>query len=116
MKATLAPPVSRSLTLTSGMPAALTFCTAGTMALMSTGVNMNASRLADSASSTSAVCCADVVGGGRDVVEHRETVRLRHLLGAGAHRARDRIAGALGEDRQRLGMRRRRAERHQDCA
>jgi hypothetical protein len=57
MNATAVPPASRSLTLTSGMFAALTFCTEGTIALTSTGVNTRASRLALKASSTRAVCC-----------------------------------------------------------
>ena len=60
--ATAEPPVSRSLTLTSGMLAALIFCTDGTMALTSTGVKMIASRLALSASSTKAVCCGTLSG------------------------------------------------------
>jgi hypothetical protein len=57
MNATAAPPARRSLTLTRGMFAALTFCTGATIALTSTGVNTKASRLALNASSTRAVCC-----------------------------------------------------------
>ena len=48
----------------------------------------------------------NVVGRGRDVVEHRDPVRLRYRIGAGPHRARDRIASALGEDADGLGPRR----------
>ncbi len=60
--ATLEPPVSRSPTLTSGIPAALTFSTGGTMALMSTGVKTIASRFWLIASSTRNVCCATLSG------------------------------------------------------
>ena len=46
----------------------------------------------------------DVVGRGRNVVKHRHAVGLCHRLGTGTDRARDRIAGALGEDADGLGM------------
>ena len=62
------------------------------------GVALGAQRLIDQRG-----LLRNVVGRGRDVVKHRDAVRLRHRLGAGAHRARDRIARALGEDRDGLG-------------
>jgi hypothetical protein len=37
-------------------------------------------------------------------VENREAVGLGDLLGAGASGSGDRVAGALGEDRERLGI------------
>ena len=55
----------------------------------------------------------DVVGRGRDVVEHRHPVRLCHRLGARAHRAGDRVARALGEDGDGLGGGRQGAGRYQ---
>ena len=102
------PPVSRSPTLTSGMFGRVDL-------LHRRHHRLDVDRREHEASRSGAQCLVDqggllrdVVGRGRDVVKHRDAVRLRHRVGARAHRAGDRVARALGEDGEGLGGGRRR--------